>query len=494
MRRAKPLSMERDTVDPIELLFEWWVLLILGVIGLFIILAKLYTIVPADHADVVIQRGKMKVFSSHTEYNENGKAAYFKIPAWFFILGLGMTVHRVPLRIMAIGIPNFLAFDKDRARFICNIVAYVVVTKPVEAAKRFGGDIKELQLQVAKIVQATTRDATTKKSIREIINDRESIINQITPQLNDAIRHWGIDLKDIELVEFSDPTPEEYGGKDPSHVISDISSIVEEQINSEARQKNANQKQEARVKEAIADETAKKREIMRDEEVAKRIQEKDKAVAEREKVAVAEQLEVTKVDQVKNASIQKERALVVANQDKEVEAINMERKYLEGEGDRRMLQEQAKGEAAPIREKGFADADAKMKLQEALNKFGDAAIRALVAEKLVEMQRQVGIETAKALVQADLRVFAGGGNAEAGFDFGKLIESVSVANAGTAMSLMNKIARPNDLGFKDLLGVLVGATEEDPDLKKMADDILKAKDEYLKDKKTNGKTKNDKGE
>ena len=470
-----------DTVDIVEILFEPLVLLLIVVGVVFAILAKMYTIVPADYADVVIQRGKKKVYSSHMEYNAAGKAAYFKIPAWFFILGLGMVVHRVPLRIMAIGIPKFLAFDSERARFLCNIVAYVVVEDPTEAAKRFGGDSDEMNRQVAKIVQATTRDATTKMAIREIINNRAAIIGLITPPLGEAIKHWGLDLRDIELVEFSDPTKEEYPHEDPPHVIKDISSITEEQINSEARQKNANQKMEARLKEAFAEESAKKREIEKDEEISKREQDKDKMVAERQKAALAEQLEVTKVEQVKNAQIQKEKALVKASQDKEVEVINKEQKHLIGQGDMLMQLEQAKGLAAPIREKGYAEADAKMKLQDALNRFGPDAIRALVAEQLVEMQRAVGIETAKALLNADLKVFAGGGSAEAGFDFGALIESVSVANAGTAKAIMNKIGRPNDLGFKDLMGLITGAAETDPEFKKMVQEAVKDKDEYLGD-------------
>ncbi|MCU0860487.1 MAG: hypothetical protein MUE55_07890, partial [Thermoplasmata archaeon] len=73
-------------------------LLVIGVIILLLImiLAGLYTIVPADYADVVIQKGKMRVFSPHAEYSQTGRSAYFRIPSWFFIMGLGMTVHRIP--------------------------------------------------------------------------------------------------------------------------------------------------------------------------------------------------------------------------------------------------------------------------------------------------------------------------------------------------------------------------------------------------------------
>jgi flotillin len=454
-------------------MMETWlltVIIIIAILIFFAILAAMYTIVPADYVDVVIQKGKMRVLSPHKDYNKEGRAAYFKIPPWFFIFGLGMTVHRVPLRMITVDVSNFMAFDIDRARFLCNIIAYVAVTAPVKAAQRFGGDVSELERQVGMIVTATTRDACTKKTIREIINNRQDIIDTINPPLRDAIGHWGIDLKDIELVYFQDPTKAEYGETEPPHVIRDVSSIIEEQINSEARQKNAEQRKIARVKEAETDEEATKREIRRDEEVAKRQQEKDRAIAEFEKVALAEQFEVRRVDEVKMAEIMKQKALVVANQDREVEEINKERKRLDGEGDKIYLSEKAKGEAAPIREKGLADAEAKMKLQDALNRFGPEAIRALVAERLVEMQRQIGLETAKALTTADLKVFAGGDSARSGFDLGQLIESLDVASESSAVSVLNRLARPNDLGFKDIMGVLTGILEENKDLK---DELVK---------------------
>ena len=462
-------------------------IILIAVVVLLAILASLYTIVPADYVDVVIQKGKMRVLSPHKEYNKQGKAAYFKIPGWFFIFGLGMTVHRVPLRMITVDVSNFMAFDIERARFLCNIIAYVAVTDPVKAAQRFGGDVPELERQVGMIVTATTRDACTKKTIREIINNRQDIIETVNPPLREAIGHWGIDLKDIELVYFQDPTKVEYGETEPPHVIRDISSIIEEQINSEARQKNAEQRKIARLKEAAADEEARKREIQRDEEVAKREQVKDKAVAEFQKVAVAEQYEVRRVEEVKLAEILKQKALVVANQDKEVEEVNKERKRLDGEGDRIYLTEKAKGEAAPIRERGLADAEAKMKLQEALNKFRSEAIRALVAEELVEMQRQIGIETAGALKEADVKVFAGGNTAKAAFDLGQMIESMSVASDSSAVAVLNRLARPHDLGFKDIMGVLTGVLEENQELK---DELTKASKGGVTEEGTPARVKN----
>ena len=458
-----------------------WVIIVLGAL-IFIIAATLYTIVPADKADVVIQRGRRRVFSSHTDYGDQNKAAYFKIPSW--IPGYGMVVHRMPLKILSIAIPDFLAFDQDRARFVCDIVAYAVIKEPVTAAMRFPDSLDELGKQISKVVQATTRDSTTKKPIREIINNREGIIDTIETPLMEAISHWGLELRDIELVEFKDPTEKEYGEAEPPHVIKDISSIIEEQINSEARQKNAEQRKQARLKEAEAEETATMRELARDEEIGKRDQRKNQEVAKETKVAMEEQLEVKKVERVKTEQIDKERAIVEANKMKEVEAVLKEKKQLLGEGDRLQQEEQAKGQAAYIREKGYADADAKLKLQDALNKFGDNAIRALVAELIVEKDRQIGVETANALKTADLKVFSGGDAGKQGFDLGQLTKSLEVADKTTKPSVLNKIAQPNDLGFKKLdFDELVGMLSDEDTKKQIRDAMKDSSEPQVKRKK-----------
>jgi len=332
--------------------------------------------------------------------------------------------------------------------------------------------MKELAAQVSKVVQATTRDSTTKKTIREIINDREGIIKEIKDPLTKAIDNWGLSLKDIELVEFKDA--------DGTHVISDISSIIEQQIESEARQKNAEQKKIARLKEAEAEELAKKREIAKEEEIGKRNQLKAKLIAEKEKEARDKELDVEKIQRVKTQEIEKARATVQAQQErevakidaikrKEVESINKEQKKLEGEGDKIRAEEQAKGEAAPIREKGSAEAEIILKklqseakgkddLQKALNRFGDAAIRALVAELIVDKDKTVGVAVAEALKNADMRVYAGNG-AKDGFDMGKLIEAINMSSPDSARALVHRMGKPNDLGFEK--GFAIGKEIED---------------------------------
>ncbi|HJX04952.1 MAG TPA: hypothetical protein VJ489_03945, partial [Thermoplasmata archaeon] len=178
-----------------------------------------------------------------------------------------------------------------------------------------------------------------------------------------------------------------------------------------------------------------------------------------ERLARLQQLEVTRVEQVRNAEIQKEKNLVVAEQDRAVEEVRKQRKLLEGQGDNMMLTEKAKGEAAIIREQLLAEAEGKMKLQEALTRFDDLAIRALTAEKMIEMNRAIGVEGAKALSEANLQVFAGGSpEAQAGFDLGRMLSAIGVSSQGAMDAILNRLARPNDLGFREFGDLVRGYT------------------------------------
>ena len=491
----------------IELDLWAWILLILGIIGIsiFIIASILRTVVPPNKAHVAIRGKTMKIFCPIKEYNPSGESTYYNIPSW--CPGFGIKVRIRSLEIIEIRVPNFVAFDEGRARFECDIVAFVVVKDVITAAMRMPQTIKEMSVQLGQILQATTRDSTTKKTVRQIINDRESIIKMVKPILTESIDEWGLSLKNIELVEFKDAPH--------SHVISDLSAVKEKEINTEMREKNADQDMKARIKEAETKEKAKMREIEEEENVAKREQDKLKLVATQEKEAKREQLEVDRVEKVKSQQIEKEQrevlaeqqkvvalikadeekgvAIIDAEKQKDAEAIYKEQKILEGEGDRKRAEEQAKGEAAPIREKGTAEADViklkyqaearkaepikeqglaeaeitKAKLvaeakgldekQQVLDRFTPEAIEAMIAELKVDKDKAIGIALAKAFESADIKVLSGGD--KSAFDLSRIVESIDIGSYQTANAIKNKLARPNDLGFKDI-GELIGALEE----------------------------------
>lgn len=399
---------------------------------------RLYRVVPVNEAHIRIMMNSKGTFCSREGY----KSSYWYIP---FVTKL----HKLPLCNLAIPVNDIKLNDKNMAKFVTDMMCFINIKNVDLAVERLiltdtseelGFDFVKLSEDLRAIMESIGRTVVTKQSILEIYMNREMLDQAITKEVEAVFPKWGIELVDLELKDIKDAPG--------STIIADIERKVAAEINRDAEIRVATTTREAEVVKATEEETYRKRQIERDESIAAREQDKNKRVAEQQKIAREAELEVVKVQQVKTAEIEKAKRLVEANQAKEVEEINKLQKQLAGEGDRLRAEEVAKGEAAPIREKGFAEADAKERLQDALNKFGDAAIRALVAEKIVNMQQVVGIETAKALSNANVKVFAGGdGDTKNAFDIGKITAAMMASNEGMANAVLNRLSRPNDLGI-----------------------------------------------
>ena len=334
-------------------------------------------------------------------------------------------------------------YEKNQARYNVRASMKYRITAPIVAAETFTNE-EELHNLLKGVLQAAVRAVTVQYDVTDARSNKLDMEKEIIKQIQGDLNAWGITLVNFQLIDFQD-TPD-------SKIISNISRRREVDIESTTREVNAEKIKQAEVAEATAKQTYVTRQIERDEAIAKREQDKNKTVAEQMKIAKVAEFEVIQVQTIRQAEIDKGKAIVQAEQSKATEEIMKAKKELEGQGDRLKLEEQAKGNAAATREQGLAEAAAKGALQEVLNKFEDKAIRALVAEKIVAMQQAVGLETAKALAAADIKAFIGGGAGGQGFDLGQIITSLSVSNEGAAQAVLNKIARPNDLGFAGLVG------------------------------------------
>ena len=415
-------------------------------IAVFIIVAILiicsflfYRIVAPTEAHLVITPSKKMIISSDDKVSTDGKKTYFSIPSGIPFIGRQVRIMDLTIKEAVV---EQESYEKNQARFKVKSSTKYRISKVGRAAETFDNDV-ELRKQLEEVIVSSTNAVASQYDVTEMRSKKTEMSNSIRKEMQDDLEQWGLELISFQLIDFRDT--------DKSSIISDISKRREVEIESRTREENAEKIKQARIKEAEAEELAKSREIAKDQVLAEREQNKAQKIAEQEKLAEEKRLEVIRVVEVQRAQIDKEKAIVLANQKKDTEEINKQTKQLEGEGDRLKAEEMAKGEAAPIREKGFAESEAKEKLQAALNKFKPEAIIALTAELEVAKNQAVGIETAKALAVADVKVFAGGdGTAKDGFDLGKMISAMSASSEGTANAALNKIARPNDLGFAGL--------------------------------------------
>lgn len=429
-----------------------WIYPIGGAGVLIALFAMMYRIVPPQEAHFVTAPWGTKVCSPDKNIEEQ-----FHAKKWYFYIPILMTVRKMKVVINELVVTQE-TYEKNQARYNVKSSVKYRIKDIITAANTFIND-EELQKQLEEVLKASVRAITVKYDVVDARALKTKMGEEIEKEMKDDLQKWGLELTNFQMIDFQD-TPD-------SKIISNISRRREKEIETKTREEVAEKEKSARLKEAEADEKAREREILRDQVVGMKDQNKLQKIAEQEKIAQQKHFEVVQVQTVRQAEIDKEKAIVEANEKKATEEIFKDQKKLEGEGDRLRAEEQAKGEAAPIREKGFADAEAKEKLQAALNKFEDKAIRALVAEAIVAMQEKVGIETAQALAEADLRIFAGGEGDKSGFDLGKLISAASVSNEELAASLLNKIARPNDLGLSQLdLTKILPALAETIDKKK----------------------------
>lgn len=436
--------------------------IILGVLGLVAVAAvgamfAWYRIVDPSEAHLVVTPRERFVVSPDDKIATDGRKTYFAIPSSIPFFGRAIRVMDLTIKELVV---QQETYEKGQARYSVRSSTKYRIKDVRQAANTYTSD-EALKDMLIEVVRSGVREVTIKYDVNDARSKKQEMTEKIRESIQDDLDKWGLSLENFQLVDFRDT--------EDSKIISDISKRREVEIKSETREQNAEKEKKAAIKEAEADEASKKRQIERDRVIGEEEQKRDQMISEQKKIAEEKRYQVVKVQTIEQAKINKEEAKVRAEQEKEVaiikaeeerdaEQVNKERKLLEGKGDREKAEEVAKAEAAPIKErglaeaevikqKGFAEAEAKEKLQKALNQFGDSAIRALVAEKIVNKDKEIGIATAKALEKADVKLFSGGQADSQGFDLGKLIAAASIADESSGKALYNKLARPNDMGF-----------------------------------------------
>jgi len=409
-----------------------------------------YRLVPPSEAHLVVTGTNKKLVCSpdkNTQKN-GGKSSYFEVPS--FIPVFGRKVRKMDVTIKELVIAQE-TYEKGQARYKVKSSTKYRITDVEQASETFIDD-ESLKRMMIEVIQAGVRAVTVKYDVQDARAKKQEMATAVKTEISDDLKSWGLTLVSFQLVDFQDT--------ETSSIVSDISKRKEIEIKSQTRQENAEREKQASVKEHESNEVSEKRRIKKDEEIAMSEQNKAQKVAEQQKIAEEIRFEVIKVQQIKQAEIDKEKAIIKANENKETEFIKKEMKRLEGEGDRAMLEEQAKGNAAEIREQGLAEALALEEKQKALNKFGPAAIQALIAKDVVEKDKAIGIEGAKALQHAQLKLFSGtdGGGS---FDVGKNIEAMKVSSSDTAKSTLYNLARGLDIGFTNLKDNLPELTEDE---------------------------------
>ncbi len=486
----------------------WIGLAIAVVIVLFIVrwILSLRRVVKPSEVHVVRRTKSTDIYGQPNEDLSKDQTAgnvYYKIPIWMPIWGVEVQV--LPLSNFSVKLEDYEAYDKDKLPFVVDVTAFFRIADYRQAASRIE-DLDTLQEHLTNIVQSAVRSILANDNLDQIMVQRSVYGEKFTDEVKENLKEWGIvPVKSIELMDVRDK-----GGE---KVISNVMEKKKSFIDMESRKEVAKNNQAAREAEIAAEKAIAIKEQEKAEEVGKRTADQEKAVGiaqEKSKQEIAEQkkltqekdMDVIQVKTVRQAEIDKqevvikanagkdkqrieaEAGVIVAGQQKEAQRIEAEAKVLVAEQNEKaathdaqaayvkMTKEAeanlvaAKNEAEGIEAKGSAEATAKEKLGNAevapqimlAKEIGnnEGYQQYLIEIRKVDAIKEVGVEQAKNLGNADIKIIANaGGNlnegvnsvmelfsAKGGQNLGSMLEALAGSELG--QQLLNKVIKKDD--------------------------------------------------
>ena len=382
-------------------------LIALGVVlAVAVVLAILYRKVVSTNMVHIVQSNKRT-----TPYGTGleGGNVYYRWPSW--IPRIGITVIELPVSNFDLSLDGYEAYDADRVPFMVDVTAFFRISNTAIAAQRVAS-ISELEVQLTQIVQGAVRKVLAGDKIDSIMLERSKFGEAFTTEVVEQLKQWGVEpVKSMELMDIRDGSG--------SKVISNIMAKKTSQIEMESRRDVAENMRLAEVAEINA-----KREIdiqrqQAEQAVGERTAEKEKMVGIADQLARQEVLSqeketrerdmaVRRVEEVRQAEIQRDKQVVAADQEKQTTVIVAEG-HLESER-KRAQGIQVVGEANATAEKAMQLAPVEAQIVLAKEIGGNAGYQDYL--KVIEAIRAyvvVGGEQAKALQGADVKVIANTG-------------------------------------------------------------------------------------
>jgi flotillin len=398
-----------------------------------------------------------KKTTSYGKDTGNGNT-YYAWPSWLPFVGV--TVTSLPVSVFNISLTDYEAYDNGRVPFLVDVIAFFRIKDTNLAAQRVT-HFNDMQVQLTSIVKGAIRTVLAGSDINDIMAQRAKFGDAFTQEVENQLENWGvIPVKNIELMDMRDAHQ--------SEVIANIMQKKKSLIESESRQEVAKNMQAAAVAEVQANREVALQQQEADQQVGTRTAAKEQEVGIAKEKAMQgislerkatkdREMDVLSVQNVRQAEIGKQAAVIAADQAKQVQVLNAEGTL-----------EAKKREAEGIQIAGLARAEAEKAMQLApvqaqivlADKIGSSEgyQKYLVSIRQVEASQAVGIEQAKALEKANIKIIANTGDPVSGVT--KVMDLFS-SKGGTSMSGMLEGLAQSDVG-KQVLAKLGVKSDDQP--------------------------------
>ena len=370
---------------------------------------------------------------------------YYEWPAWIPIIGIN--VIKLPVSVFSLRLKDYEAYDSGRLPFVLDLEAFFRIENSNISAQRVFS-FQGLNQQLTSILQGAARTILASKTIEEIMQGRSEFGDAFTKEVNEQLKAWGVTtVKNIELMDIRDSRE--------SQVIQNIMDKKKSEIEKESRIVVAANKKAAQNAEIDAQREVEINKQLAAEQVGIKTAEKDKAVGianekaqqdikQQQKVTAEKSMEVARVENVKAAEIAKDVNIVQAEERKQTDVIsaegqkqkttliaegNLEAQKREAEG--LLVNGQAKAEAEKLLQ--LAPVEAQIVLAKEIGE-NQSYQQYLITIRQVEANQAIGVEQARALDKADIKVIANSGSVTGGISsLGELFTSQGGSNVGAAL-------------------------------------------------------------
>lgn len=415
------------------------------------IFAIFFRVVVSTNDVQIVQSAKRTISYGKDQAAGN---VYYKWPAWVPRIGVRTIV--LPVSVFDQTLDSYAAYDKGRVPFVIDIIAFFRVTDSNTAAQRVHS-FPELLQQLKSILQGAIRTILASSEIEEILEGRSKFGEMFTKEVDTQLKEWGVqNVKCIELMDIRDAE----GSSVIANIMAKKKSLIEMQSRIEvaANIKNA-QVAEIEAKRAVsvqqqeAEQLVGVRTAEKEREIGVSREQAQQTIKEQARITAEKHMAVLNVENVRAAEITKSVQVVTAEQEKQTAVIRAEghkqQTVLVAEGDLQgtklraegiQVEGNAKGEA----EKAILLAPVQAQITLAKEIGSNPGYQTyLVSIRQIEAGQVVGIEQAKALEKAEIKVIANSGGVVEGV---KNVMDLLTPKGGTQIGAMLEAFKNTDVG------------------------------------------------
>lgn len=458
-----------------------WILCGVGVVLVIFLLVlvkqilSLRRVVPTNEVHTVRRGNKTLIYGADVYDGKNISSGntYYKWPTWLPFLGVSVNI--LPLSVFDIRLNNYPGYDKNRLPFALDIQAFFRISNYKLAASRIS-NFDELKSQLTSILQGSSRSLLANEVLSEIMGERNKYGEKFTLAIAESLKSWGVEsVKNIEFMDIRDASGEcviENIMKKKKSEIEKDSRVAVAENNKAAVEAEISAKQSIELRQQDANESVGQRKAEVSAKIGLAQEESSQRIKDAAKITKEKEMAVIEVEKVRNAQIEESARLAAAEIQKKARIVEAETSQqqiqiaAEAQKTKAITESEGKkiaadNDALAIKAVGEANAEAENKRQMASVNAQIALSTEigtntgyqdyLVKTQYLEAYKNIGIEQAKNLGNADIKIIAGAGDVQKGV--AKAADALS-PNGGFALGGMLEALTSTDEGKKLLDGFM----------------------------------------